>query len=81
MTPYTIVDFNDVTKKVTIRLKDLAGFKHELHVSADGLMRWELGNDTVQDCFPDLNASQRELMIVHINRELVQKGESCRRQF
>ena len=62
MTPYTIVDFNDVTKKITIKVKDLAGFKHELYVSADGLMRWELGEDNVQDCFPDLNASQRELL-------------------
>ena len=69
MIPYTIINFDDVTKRCIILVRDNLGGKHELDVSAEGLMNYELGQKHIQDCFPDLNADQRELLMTGISTE------------
>jgi len=66
MTPYTILHFDDATKTCVIRLRDVAGGTHDLNVSAEGLMHFQLGDKNIQDCFPELTPDERELLMTGI---------------
>ena len=63
---YAIKEYFEDTQRVIITVRDIIGNKHELNVSADGLMNHELNVGFVQDNFPELSSDERELLITGI---------------
>jgi len=66
MIPYTIINYDQTSKNVTVRLKDLLGNKHDLTVTAEGLSNQELGIGYIQDNFSNLSEDERELFLTGI---------------
>lgn len=67
MIPYTITNYNASKGIVTITVRDNMGLVHNMHVTAEGLMNHELGKGYIQDNFPELTASQREILMTGMN--------------
>ena len=53
--------------KVT-RISPISGKSHvmDLDITTDQVMRWNAGNVKIQDCFPNLTASEREFLLTGI---------------
>ena len=66
MIPYTIINYDQTSKNVTVRLKDLLGKNHDLTVTAEGLSNQELGIGYIQDNFSNLSEDERELFLTGI---------------
>ena len=66
MIPYTIINYDQTSKNVTVRLKDLLGKNHDLTVTAEGLSNQELGIGYIQDNFSNLSEDERELFMTGI---------------
>lgn len=66
MIPYTIINYDQESKNVTVRLKDLLGKNHDLTVTAEGLSNQELGIGYIQDNFSNLTEDERELFLTGI---------------
>jgi hypothetical protein len=66
MIPYTIINYDQDSKNVTVRLKDLLGKNHDLTVTAEGLSNQELGIGYIQDNFSNLSEDERELFMTGI---------------
>ena len=66
MIPYTIINYDQDSKNVTVRLKDLLGKNHDLTVTAEGLSNQELGIGYIQDNFSNLSEDERELFLTGI---------------
>lgn len=66
MIPYTIINYDQTSKNVTVRLKDLLGKTHDLTVTAEGLSNQELGVGYIQDNFSNLTEDERELFLTGI---------------
>ena len=66
MIPYTIINYDQTSKNVTVRLKDLLGKNHDLTVTAEGLSNQELGVGYIQDNFSNLTEDERELFMTGI---------------
>jgi glutamate dehydrogenase/leucine dehydrogenase len=66
MIPYTIINYDEASKNVTVRLKDLLGNKHDLTVTAQGLSNQEMGIGYIQDNFSNLTEDERELFLTGI---------------
>ena len=66
MIPYTIINYDQDSKNVTVRLKDLLGKNHDLTVTAEGLSNQEMGIGYIQDNFSNLSEDERELFLTGI---------------